>query len=78
MGLFDRFKKKADPDVQAQIDELSSDDPRRREAAARKLGEMGAHAAVALPALEVAIADEDGDVCLAASDSLSKIRKDVH
>ena len=35
-------------------------------------------AAAALPALEVAIADEDGDVCLAASDSLSKIRKDVH
>ena len=29
-------------------------------------------------ALEEAIADSDGDVCLAASDALSRIRKDLH
>jgi len=78
MGLFDRFKKKIAPEVQALIDRLRSDDPRTREAAARALGEMGERAADAQPALEEAIADEDGEVCLAASDALSKIRKEAH
>jgi HEAT repeat protein len=78
MGLFDRFKKKIDPEVQAQIDRLGSAEARTREAAARALGEMGVRAADAQPALEEALADEDGDVCLAASDALSRIRKEAH
>jgi HEAT repeat protein len=78
MGLFDRFKKKIDPQVQAQIDRLGSPDARTREGAARALGQMGERAADAQPALEEALADEDGDVCLAASDALSRIRKEAH
>lgn len=75
MGLFDKFKKKIDPEIQALIDQLGEPDPRRRQAAAERLGELGGRSAPAQPALEEAIADDDGDVCLAASDALSKIRK---
>ena len=78
MGLFDRFKKKIDPEIQALIDRLGSPDAPTREAAARALGELGERGADAQPALEEALADEDGDVCLAASDALSKIRKEAH
>jgi len=75
MGLFDRFKKKIDPEIQALIDRLASDDARTREAAARSLGDLGSRAADAQPALEECLADPDGDVCLAVSDALSRIRK---
>ena len=78
MGLFDRFKKKTDPQIQTMIDQLGSDDARLREAAARALGGLGERASEAQSALEQALADEDGDVCLAASDALSQIRKAVH
>jgi hypothetical protein len=77
MALFDRFKSKIDPDVQALIERLGSEDARARESAARELGGMGSRAAPAQSALEDALADTDGDVCLAASDALSKIRKDA-
>ncbi len=77
MALFDRFKSKIDPAVQALIERLGSEDARTRESAARELGSMGSKAAAAQPALEEALADTDGDVCLAASDALSKIRKDA-
>ncbi len=75
MGLLDRFKKKDDPEIQALIAELSEPDWKRRAQAARRLGELGARAGAAQPALEEAIADDNGEVCLAASDALSKIRK---
>jgi len=78
MGLFDRSRKKIDPDVQALIDRLRAADAPTREAAAQALGAMGSRAADAQPALEEALADEDGDVCLAASDALSRIRKEAH
>ena len=75
MGLFDKFKKKIDPEIQALIDQLGSADPGQRKDAAARLGDLGARAGPAQPALEDAIADVDGEVCLAASDALSKIRK---
>lgn len=78
MALFDRFKHKIDPSIQALIERLESQDARVRETAARELGAMGSRAAAAQPALEDALADTDGDVCLAASDALSKIRKEAH
>lgn len=78
MGLFDKFKKKVEPEIQALIDQLSAPDAPTRAQAARALGALGARAAPAQPALEEAIADEDGDVCLAASDALSSIRKEAH
>jgi HEAT repeat protein len=77
MALFDRFKK-IDPSIQALIERLGSEDARVRETAARELGAMGSRAAAAQSALEDALADTDGDVCLAASDALSKIRKEAH
>lgn len=78
MGLFDRFRKKdaPSPEVQGLMNDLSSDQAPVRAQAAKRLGELGSAAAAAQPALEDAIADVDGDVCLAASDALSKIRKD--
>jgi len=75
MGLFDKFKKKIDADIQALIDQLADSDAGRRKDAATKLGELGARATPAQSALEDAIADVDGEVCLAASDALSRIRK---
>ncbi len=75
MGLLDRFRKKADPEIETLIAELAEPDWKRRLKAAHRLGELGARAGAAQPALEQAIADENGDVCLAASDALSKIRK---
>jgi len=39
---------------------------------------MGAAAEAAVPPLEEAISDEHGEVCLAASDALSKIRRAAH
>jgi HEAT repeat protein len=77
MGWFDRFKTtKGDPRVQELIGGLADPDPGVRAAAARSLGNLGASAAAAQTALEDAIADSDGEVCLAASEALSKIRKD--
>lgn len=78
MGLFDRFKSGGDSQIKALIADLKHADPKKRYAAAQKLGELGKDASAAMPALEDAIADDDGDVCLAASDALSKIRRDAH
>jgi len=87
MGLFDRFKKSAAPgvpgpspttDLDTLVAQLSHPDWRSRRAAAERLGELGPRAESAVPALEEAISDENGEVCLAASDALSKIRKAMH
>jgi HEAT repeat protein len=80
MGLFDRFKgkKSADPRLSELIAQLRDADPARRLAAAGALGDLGAAAQAAVPDLEEAIADSDGDVCLAASDALARIRKEAH
>ena len=82
MGLFDRLRKKepaaqADAEVDALLERLRDRDWQARRDAAVRLGELGARSHKAVPALEEAIADEHGDVCLAASDALSKIRKDA-
>ena len=79
MGLFDRFKKGSraqprDPRLPQWIADLGPSDWRARKGAAEAIGERGAAAQEAVPALEAAIADENGDVCLAASEALSKIR----
>lgn len=78
MGLFDRFRRSPQSPEEARLGELvrnlrHSDWQVRRDAA-RALGELGARAESAVPALEEAIADEHGEVCLAASDALSRIR----
>jgi len=79
MGLFDRFKgKKSDPRLTQLTSDLRHADPARRLAAATALGDLGAAAQAAVPELEEAIADTDGEVCLAASDALSRIRKAAH
>jgi hypothetical protein len=60
MALFDRFKSKIDPTVQALIERLASEDARARESAARELGSMGCEGVAAQPALEEALAETDG------------------
>jgi HEAT repeat protein len=79
MGLFDRFRKESkapahDPSLPRWIAALGHSDWQTRKQAAEALGGLGARAEEAVPALEAAIADENGDVCLAASEALSKIR----
>lgn len=80
MGLFDRFKsrKSADPRLTELLAELRHEDPARRKAAAEALGDLGQAALPAVGDLEEAIADEDGEVCLAASDALARIRRAAH
>ena len=77
MGLLDRFKKKSDAEIQALVAQLGHADWQARCAAAEALGNLGARAEPAVPLLEEAISDENGDVCLAASDALSKIRRAI-
>ena len=78
MNLFDRFKReraatRGSP-VADLVRRLQDDDWQVRRDAAVALGELGAAAEEAMPALEDAIADDNGEVCLAASDALSRIR----
>ena len=83
MGWLDKFKKppeaKGSPtggtEVARLTRELKAAEWERRQAAAQRLGELGARAEAAIADLEEAICDENGEVCLAASDALSKIRK---
>lgn len=81
MGLFDRFKKKepaatgVDPEVAALVQRLRDGAWKTRYDAAERLGELGARSLTAVPALEDAISDDNGEVCLAASDALAKIRR---
>jgi HEAT repeat protein len=78
MGLFERFRKGPkpgrDPRLPRCITELGDPDWRTRKRAAETLGALGVGAEDVVAALEAAIADENGDVCLAASEALSKIR----
>lgn len=80
MGLFDLFKgkKSTDPRLAELTAQLRDGNPARRLAAATALGDLGAAAQAAVPDLEEAIADTDGEVCLAASDALARIRKAAH
>jgi hypothetical protein len=82
MGLFDAFKKKpapaapaADAELERRISELRSPDVATRLAAAKRLGELRERAASAQSALEEATADDDDEVCTAAADALSAIRR---
>ena len=81
MGLFDRFRHPQgdrDPEVETLCRQLQDSDWTVRRDAARTLGDLGRRAAPAMAELEEAIADENGEVCLAASDALSKIRIAAH
>lgn len=81
MGLFDKFKQALggdDPQIRALVAKLKDPDWKARFEAAQKLGELGSKATAAMPALEEAISDDNGEVCLAASDALSKIRRAAH
>ena len=81
MGLFDRFKKSPAPEglpdieVQLLIAKLTAPDWKTRFDAARELGNLGARAVVAVPALEEAILDDHDEVCTSAADALSAIRR---
>jgi HEAT repeat protein len=80
MGLFDRFKKKeaaagADREVADLVARLKHAEWQARYEAATALGDLGARSLPAVPALEEAISDDNGEVCVAASDALSKIRR---
>ena len=84
MGLFDIFKKKPegaggpDPVVAALIERLKSPDWQTRLEAVRELGRMGLRAAAAHQALEDATCDENGEVCTAAADALTTVRRAMH
>jgi HEAT repeat protein len=65
------------PEIAELVARLSDADPARRLAAARALGELGPRAAAAVSALEAAITDDDGDVCNAAAQALSRIERDL-
>jgi HEAT repeat protein len=83
MGLFERFKKSTAPvpagqvdvELQVLIGQLGAPDWKLRNEAAVKLGEFGARALPAVPALEEAVSDDNNDVCLSAADALSAIRR---
>lgn len=81
MGLFDRFKKKPDssqspdPEVEALIGKLKAPEWKARFDAAQALGALRARAAPAQAALEDATCDEHNEVCTAAADALSSIRR---
>ena len=82
MGLLDRFKKKPgaepSPELPGLMEQLRDGDWQVRRDAARRLGDLGAAAEPAVPVLEEVISDEHGEVCLAASDALSRIRRAAH
>jgi len=84
MGLFDRFRHRLPESASGPspledlLARLRDPDWRARKAAAEALGELRALAEPAVPALEGAISDEHGEVCLAASDALAKIRAAAH
>ncbi|MCE9594856.1 MAG: HEAT repeat domain-containing protein [Planctomycetes bacterium] len=67
-----------DAEVQKLAKDLKDANWETRFKAAQKLGDLGTRATPAMPALEEAIADENGEVCLAASDALSRIRRAAH
>jgi len=81
MGLFDLFKKRRedaagpDPEVEVLVSRLTAPDWRTRFDAATALGRMKLRAAAAQPALEEATSDENDEVCTAAADALSSIRR---
>ncbi len=81
MGLFDKLKGSSggsSSDIQKLVLQLKDPNWKTRFDAATALGNMGSKATSAMPALEDAIADDNGEVCLAASDALSKIRRAAH
>src|SRR4029078_2178572 len=81
MGLFDKFKQALggdDPEIRTLVAKLKDPDWKTRFEAAQKLGELGSKATPAMPALEEAISDDNGEVCRPASDALSKIRRPAH
>ena len=83
MGFLDRFRKgPEDPsggvDLAPLLEQLKHPDWEQRAAAAQALGDLGRAAESAVPALEETISDEHGDVCLAASSALSRIRAASH
>lgn len=67
-----------DAEIQKLVKDLKDPQWETRYQAAKKLGDLGSRATAAMPALEEAIADENGEVCLAASDALSRIRRAAH
>jgi HEAT repeat protein len=81
MGWLDRFRKKPEdaPRPDARVGELvrqlGAEDWNARFEAARALGALGAAAAEAQGALEDATSDEHNEVCTAAADALSAIRR---
>ena len=78
MGLSDKLKQGGGDAPDARVGQLTAQlaDPDWQvcRQAAEALGALGTRARGAVPALEEAIADAHGEVCLAASDALSKIR----
>jgi len=83
MGFLDRFRKASSepeqaPELPALLEQLVDPAWEVRAAAAVALGDLGSRAESAVPALEEAICDEHGDVCLAASAALSRIRAASH
>jgi HEAT repeat protein len=81
MGLFDSFKKKPqvparpDPELERLVGDLKAPDWETRFAAANRLADLRERAAPAQSALEDATADDNDDVCTAAADALSAIRR---
>ena len=76
MGIFDKIfggSKEPTPRVQELMAQMKSDDPAIRKAACDAIGELGDEAKPATDLLEELIQDQDGDVCNAAADAISKV-----
>lgn len=79
MGWFQRDKKnepeEPPPELAELLVQLGHEDWKVRLSAARAIGDLGPRAISAIPALEERIVDENGDVCNAAAEAMSKIER---
>jgi HEAT repeat protein len=77
MGWFQKKDKPADPppELAELLHKLGDEDWQVRLAAARAIGDLGPQAVSAIPALEELIVDQNGDVCNAAAEAMSKIER---
>ena len=79
MGWFGKKKDDDDEGPPAELagllEKLGDDDWQVRLAAAQAIGDLGRRAISAIPALEERIVDENGDVCNAAAEAMSKIER---
>jgi HEAT repeat protein len=80
MGLLRRRREPEDEppaELARLVEQLADADWRVRLEAARAIGALGRRARAAVPALEERITDDNGDVCNAAAEAMSRIERDL-